>query len=156
MNVKIVGMSQDLSFADGTYSTFLRIQLPNGQEMKTAVDEENAMRVTACFQQHAAGAFSKAASVSAPMPSAVSSLNVPARDYSPMSLDNDAPDEFGGVYEGPPEQRSTQEWVAQESPPVVSADAHGYPVAQGEGIVDTAELAGGYNASEEDDGVGSV
>lgn len=163
MQATIDGISQDLSFSEGTYKNFLRLRLPDGALVRAEVDTDTAAKISALFVRMGGSAAERALSGSqqveaAPAPPRPSSIEVQGDRAAVMVEDFSAETTFGGDFDGPPETTSN-EWEARgpAAPALrVSSDSRGNPVVQGTNVVDTAQLVGGAHADEEEDGIGSV
>lgn len=167
MQAKIDGISQDLSFSDGTYANYLRLVLPDGSTIRAAIDTDTAGKISELFVRMgglaAERAVGTAVSSRAEVSVAVPRDNTVTGDRAPVAVeDDDGNVQFGGDFDGPPDAGAAEEWVASVPATVtmpalrVTADSRGNPVVQGANVVDTSALTGGANADLEEDGIGSV
>lgn len=159
----IEGMSQIMSFTDGSMVNELHLRLPNGQLIRVGVQAEDMQTVTALFISQGGPAAHRAVAAVPPAPAWEPKTDgVPVRgNLGGLELENGDDQEFGGNYAGPPETADESSWVPSAPTPLpqaeplrVSADAQGNPVVHGG--LDRAEMAGGRGADQEEDGVGSV
>ncbi len=160
----IEGMSQAMSFTDGSMTNELHLRLPNGQLIHVGVQTMDMQAVTALFVAQGGLAAQRAVAAVPQAPAwRTTADGVPVKEnLGGLELEHGENQEFGGDYAGPPDTANDAEWVPstptplpmQSEPPRVSADAKGNPVLHGG--VERADMAGGLGAEQEEDGVGSV
>lgn len=164
MNVKISGLSQDLSFESGSFQNYVVLELPNGRRIRANIEADAAQELTTLFVQTRGSSAERAIQVANGAGGHAHDVEIESLpkqgQFAPVELA-----EFGGDYgndvapAAPPPIPSAlpaQSWTPVPKlvtrPLIVQADAAGNPVIQGEGLVDPLEIVGGNLDGEEDAG----
>lgn len=172
MNVKILGLVQDFSFETGETQNFLKLQLPDGVTIHSAVDEQVALASMRAFVEPSAattGAIPEeqlahsaklareySGGETAPeMPSFRWTDGEQPHSFSPVRLEDEPLEEFAAAAGeiGQPGMPVPQ-WSNGPVKTQVTANAAGYPVRNDPLAVDMGEVVG--SGEPDEDGVGGI
>lgn len=135
MNVELLGMQQEVDFRTGSTLTFIVLELPSGQRLRAAVDDDSAQVIVQAVAASGATA-PKVAMPAVPLaPAPTPSIPI-SQSAAPQELDDDGSVVFGG--QGVAAVAPTP--APQLRVAYVGKDEMGYPVVHARGGVDPGSV----------------
>lgn len=182
MDLKILSLSQDVSFEDGSITNFIIMRTPSGQVIRAIVSDESAKLLVEGMIAGPAHVVDTPRAVAPPAVHQEQEVNEdgavvfggsPQEEgedassmWTPPSLESPAvapPPAYGTDPESQARDYRQAKMKAKPNPMgvgnarTISKDEYGYPIVRGNGGVDPGEIVGSVAGGEiDEDGVGSI